>query len=139
MVPRIWHCNISGNAASRKKIMDLEFHEGQSFLNSQLKPKFHIMITTYFVNVDIDNLKEIELGSCYSWWSSKVENKESKLYKLCNKLENKFQTTIDGTPIQNSIDELINIFKYLIPNDSSLHKEVDELTLKIAPPKQLIQ
>ena len=124
-----------GSGASRKKIMETEFHNGKHGSSRyNLKPKFHLLITTYtFVNIDVDNLKKIQWEVVVVDEAQRLKNKESKLYKLCNKLRTDFKLLLTGTPIQNSIDELINLFKYLIPSDSSLHKEVDDLSIKLAP------
>jgi len=124
-----------GSAASRKKIMELEFSEGKFDSNKKnFQPKFHLLITTYtFINIDIENLKKIQWEVVVVDEAQRLKNKESKLYKLCNKLKTNFKLLLTGTPIQNSIEELINLFKYLIPDNSKLHQEVDDLTLKLAP------
>jgi len=122
-----------GNSQSRRKVLDLEFVDGKS--HSQ--PKFHLMITTYsYINQDVNDLKKIKWEVVVVDEAQRLKNKESKLYTLCNKLQTNFKLLLTGTPIQNSVDELINLFKYLIPKDSPLSKEVDDLSFKLNPGKK---
>ena len=124
-----------GNAESRRKIIEFEFVGGKdSGSRRSPLPKFHLMVTTYTcINQDVNALKKIKWEVVVVDEAQRLKNKESKLYTLCNKLNANFKLLLTGTPIQNSVDELINLFKYLIPKDSPLFKEVDELSLKLNP------
>ena len=122
-----------GDATSRRKLIDFEFFGGKDAESRQyLRPKFQLLITTYtHVNIDVVNLKKIKWETVVVDEAQRLKNKESKLYKLCDRLKTRFKLLLTGTPIQNSIEELINLFMYLIPKESSLVREVEDLTVKL--------
>jgi len=122
-----------GDGTSRRKIFDYEFFKPKlKKPNQQLKPKFHIAITTYtFVNQDINKLKKIDWEVIVVDEAQRLKNSESKLYKLCGELETNFKLLLTGTPIQNSVDELVNLVKYIIPSKPKLLEEIEDLTAKL--------
>lgn len=118
----------AGDAISRRKIIDHEFiHSNEK--SGELKPRFHMAITTYtFINQDISRLKKIKWEVIVVDEAQRLKNSESKLYKLCGEIDTNFKLLLTGTPIQNTIDELVSLVKYIIPNKPKLLEEIDGLT-----------
>jgi len=116
-----------GDGVSRRKIMESEFVQGES--RSELEPRFNMAITTYtFINQDIARLKKIKWEVVVVDEAQRLKNRESKLYNMCADLETNFKLLLTGTPIQNTIDELISLVRYIIPNKPKLLGEIDDLT-----------
>ena len=120
----------AGDATSRRKIIDHEYIvKKEKYSSHDLKPRFHMAITTYnFINQDIARLKKTKWEVIVVDEAQRLKNSESKLYKLCGDLETNFKLLLTGTPIQNTIDELISLVKYIIPSKSNLVDEIEELT-----------
>jgi len=120
----------AGDGTSRRKIIEHEFipTTGRRSEESS-KPRFNMAITTYtFINQDITRLKKINWEVIVVDEAQRLKNRESKLYKLCGDLDTNFKLLLTGTPIQNTIDELISLVRYIIPNKPKLLEEIDELT-----------
>lgn len=122
-----------GDSVSRKKISEYEFIHNPKKPTQHLVPRFNIAITTYtYVNSDINKLKKIKWEVIIVDEAQRLKNSESKLYKLCGELGTNFKLLLTGTPIQNSVDELVNLVKYIIPNKQKMIEEIDDLTNKLA-------
>ena len=129
-VPHLETIVYMGDSTSRSKILSYEFFNQRN--KKGLKPKFNIAITSYtFINQDVYKLKKIKWEAIVVDEAQRLKNAESKLYKLCGELDTNFKLLLTGTPIQNSVEELVNLVKYIMPNKPKLLEEIDDLTASI--------
>ena len=124
-----------GDNASRRKINDYEFFNMKNKKHSQyLKPKFQIAITTFaYVNSDINKLKKIKWEVVVIDDAQKLKSNESRLYRLCNDLKPVHKVVLSGAPGESSVDEMVNLAKYVIPNKPRLMDDLKEIASILVP------
>ena len=60
-----------------------------------------------------------------------VRNHKSKVFKGCSELKAEIRWALTGTPIQNSINDLVSIFKFLHVSQLSIKSDFDTLKHKL--------
>jgi SNF2 family DNA or RNA helicase len=75
------------------------------------------VITTYgTLKEDVEKLAHIKFECIVLDESSFIKNNQTKANQAVSKLNSSFKICLNGTPIENNIDELISQFNFLIPN-----------------------
>jgi len=119
-----------GDPASRRKINDYEFFNLKNKRQSQfLKPKFQIAITTFSsVNNEINKLKKIKWEIVIIDDAQKLKSNESKLYRLCAELKPNHKVVLSGAPGDSSVDEMVSLARYIIPNKTKMIEEIENIS-----------
>ena len=126
-----------GDHASRRKINDYEFFNLKNKRQSSyLKPKFQIAITTFSsVNNEISKLKKVKWEIVIIDDAQKLKNNESKLYRFCAELKPNYKLVLSGTSEKSSVDEMVSLARYIIPNKTKQIEEIENISsILIAKP-----
>jgi len=85
--------------------------ELQDDLNS-----YDIILTTYAtLSRDIISLKDIQFSFVILDEAQAIKNSHSLSAKSCLLLKSRYRIALTGTPIENSVDDLLSIFEFLNP------------------------
>ena len=75
------------------------------------------MITSYgILKNDIDFLKNIPFEAIFIDEAQHIKNPKTQISKAVKQLNAKFKIAMTGTPIENYIQDLWNIFDFVMPN-----------------------
>jgi len=124
-----------GDNASRRKINDYEFFISRKKASAQdLKPKFQIAITSFSsLNNEINKLKKVKWEVVIIDDAQKLKTNESKLYRLCTELKPNYKLVLNGAPGDSSVEEMIYLAKYIVPNKTRLIDEIEEIASILVP------
>lgn len=75
------------------------------------------LIISYEMLLRHPSLLEIEYDTAVLDEIQKIKNNESKVWGAISKLKSEFTFTLTGTPIQNSINDLLSIISFLNPKE----------------------
>jgi len=91
-------------------------------------------ITTYgTLREDEEKLSHTQFECVVLDESSFIKNEKTKTSKAADKLNSNFKICLNGTPIENSIDDLISQFNFLIPNLINSKMDEKKINSLIAP------
>ncbi|WP_129409241.1 DEAD/DEAH box helicase [Marinitoga lauensis] len=75
-----------------------------------------IILTTYgTIRNSIDNFKDKNFYYIILDEAQYIKNNETKLYRSIKKLKSYYKLALTGTPLENSLNDLYNIFDFLMP------------------------
>ena len=80
-------------------------------------PKSNYVITSYgILKNDIDFLKNIPFEAIFIDEAQHIKNPKTQISKAVKQLNAKFKIAMTGTPIENYIQDLWNIFDFVMPD-----------------------
>ncbi|WGS65766.1 DEAD/DEAH box helicase [Marinitoga aeolica] len=83
-----------------------------------------VILTTYgTIRNSIDNFKKMKLFYIILDEAQYIKNHETKLYSAIKKLKASHKLALTGTPLENSLNDLYNIFDFLMPGFFGKRKE----------------
>ncbi|KAF9998140.1 hypothetical protein BGZ79_008188 [Entomortierella chlamydospora] len=102
-----------GDAASRQTIRDYEFYQK----GSTNKIRFNVLLTTFeLVRMDRAELDRIKWTYLAIDEAHRLKNKQSQLHETLKDFHTANRLLITGTPLQNSVKELIALCNFLMPD-----------------------
>ncbi|KAF9583657.1 hypothetical protein BGW38_008927 [Lunasporangiospora selenospora] len=102
-----------GDAQSRKTIRDYEFYQN----DQRTKIRFNVLLTTFeLVRMDREELDKIKWTYLAIDEAHRLKNKQSQLHETLKDFHTANRLLITGTPLQNSVKELIALCHFLMPD-----------------------
>ncbi|KAF9279964.1 hypothetical protein BGZ68_007574 [Mortierella alpina] len=102
-----------GDGASRQTIRDYEFYQK----GSTTKIRFNVLLTTFeLVRMDRAELDKIKWTYLAIDEAHRLKNKQSQLHETLKDFHTANRLLITGTPLQNSVKELIALCNFLMPD-----------------------
>lgn len=90
------------------------------------RPMFNAIITTYeMVSTDFDYLSQFKWQVLAVDEAHRLKNKFSKLWTILNKLNIPSKLLITGTPMQNTLTELMSLMDFLMPGEVQVDEQLD--------------
>jgi SNF2 family DNA or RNA helicase len=90
--------------------------------------RFNILVTGYeSAMIDLKFLKRINWQVIVTDEAQRLKNNESKFFKMSRLLKTRQKILLTGTPIQNSIMELINLIDFINPAKAKNLKTVEKM------------
>eukprot|EP00899_Mesostigma_viride_P026443 jgi/Mesvir1/6984/Mv09124-RA.1 len=112
-----------GSAAARATVRSLEFYSSDDLVHrvdeaTEGVYKFHVMLTSYeMILVDATELRRIPWDVLIVDEGHRLKNSESKLFLELSRFRFNHRVLLTGTPLQNNIGELFNLFTFLQRGD----------------------
>lgn len=93
-----------------------------------LKPDTHsVTLTTYgILRLDQDALSEIEWDTVILDEAQTIRNPESQVARAAHRLQARFRMALSGTPIENRLEDLWSLFRFLHPGFLGSKSEFQE-------------
>ncbi|KAJ1914379.1 ATP-dependent DNA helicase Hrp3 [Mycoemilia scoparia] len=105
------------DSRSRSIMREYEFFLPASNVNSQPRVKFNVLLTTYeLVLKDRDFLGSIKWAFLLVDEAHRLKNSESALHDALSSFHTTNRLLITGTPLQNSVKELVTLCRFLMPD-----------------------
>ena len=105
-------------------------------LYRNMKPDSEIIITSYaLLRQDIDTLKTMHFDMLILDEAQAIKNSATRTYQAVLELNCPFRLLMTGTPVENSVDEVVNHFDFLEPGllDGVPKENLGFMRKKIAP------
>lgn len=122
---RQWEHEINDKVEKATGLKVLVHHGPQRTKNFKDLTKYNVVITTFQILVsDHGNSSEADDGKksgCFgpTWWrvvldeAHTIKNRNAKTTKACYALRSEYRWCLTGTPMQNNLDELQSLIKFL--------------------------
>ncbi|CAD8047864.1 unnamed protein product [Paramecium primaurelia] len=102
----------TGNQESRDIIKAKEFY----YSNNNNVCKFNVLITSYDIAIiDQAIIKKINWECLIIDEAHRLKNNDSKFFKVCSQFSSQHIILLTGTPLQNNLQELINLIEFIAP------------------------
>eukprot|EP00659_Diplonema_papillatum_P022450 gene22450-34389_t len=126
-----------GVEEARDRIFCNEFFYGppvhpRRHFTAGTKIKFNVVVTTYeWIARDIHRFKPIHWAAIVIDEGHRIKNEEATLLKHLSSLRAEHRVILTGTPVQNRIDELYSVLRYL--NPKTVEKTKEEFVARYTP------
>ena len=78
--------------------------------------KFNVLLTTYeMLLIEDQILSKIKWRVVAIDEGQKLKNQQSKIFNIAVKMKSDFRILLSGTPLQNNIEELLNLLHFISP------------------------
>lgn len=122
--PELMITTVSGSSATRRKQWETP---SQIYLTTydSLKEDITALTATTSIEFDIAILDEIQ----------RIKNSTTKTFHTVNHIQSRIRWGLSGTPLENRVEEIVNVFRYLRPSLFSSSNITDSVYVKslIAP------
>ncbi|KAK2710509.1 hypothetical protein QYM36_011889, partial [Artemia franciscana] len=125
--PGFYVVTYGGSQSCRRQIQNHDFSFEQADVHSRSKisrrkantVKFHVLLTSYEmvskVGDDYSLLGSIDWAVLVVDEAHRLKNNQSKLFILLNNYSIQYKLLLTGTPLQNNLEEMFNLFNFLCP------------------------
>ncbi|EPE05019.1 snf2 family helicase [Ophiostoma piceae UAMH 11346] len=119
---RQWEAEIKEKVSSDKPLKVCVHHGPQRSVRPKELAQYDVVITTYQILVSEHGHSNDSLKSgCFglNWYrvildeAHSIKNRNAKMTKACCALSSEFRWCLTGTPMQNNLDELQSLIKFL--------------------------
>ncbi|PHH66570.1 hypothetical protein CDD81_7045 [Ophiocordyceps australis] len=120
-----WEHEIHGKVSRRKALKVLVHHGPQRTKNYKDLARYDVVITTYQILVSeharSSKTQEGPMAGCFGlrWWrvvldeAHTIKNRNAKSTQACYALKSEYRWCLSGTPMQNNLDELQSLIRFL--------------------------
>ena len=114
-LPEAYVVTFYGNKTSREIAKAHEIYYGIPI--TRFVTKFNIILTTYeTLLLESKSLSKIIWKAIIVDEGQKLKNHKSKIFNAAVKMSSRFRILLSSSPLQNNIDDLLNILYYIMPD-----------------------
>ncbi|CCX12492.1 Similar to Uncharacterized ATP-dependent helicase C582.10c; acc. no. Q10332 [Pyronema omphalodes CBS 100304] len=117
-----WESELVTHISSSHSLRILVHHGPSRTQDPRVLRRYDVVITTYdTIRSEHTNSTESSPIGCFGlhWWriicdeAHTIKNKSAKVTQACYALDAQYRWCLTGTPIQNNLDELYSLFRFL--------------------------
>jgi SNF2 family DNA or RNA helicase len=110
-----------------QRVQQLESSSCSFFTSSSIKPRAHVLLTTYEACIrDLSLLQRLRFSVLCVDEAQRLKNHASKLVHSLCLLRARFRLLLTGTPLQNNLQELWSLLHFVLPQVFASAKDFDQ-------------